>query len=83
MRTDLSSLAEQVRGIAEEVLDDVLDQGLRFGKKARRFSKEASGEASRAAKKFEKYAEKNPIPVAVGALAAGLVLGWLLFGERD
>jgi hypothetical protein len=83
MRRDLSSLAEQVRGIASDVLDDVLDRSLRFGKKARRFSQDASGDAADAARKFEKYAGKNPIPVALGALAAGLVLGWLLFADHD
>ena len=82
IRESAASVREKSQDAVEEVADKIEDALEKAGTEGRRLRREVKEELARRWKQVDRVGRDNAFLMAAGALAVGVLIGWLVTRDR-
>ena len=83
IRESASVVKEKTDDAVEDVADKIEDALEKAGTEGRRLQRQVKEELARRWKQVDRVGRENAFLMAAGALAVGVLIGWLVTRDRD
>lgn len=83
IRESASHVKEKTDDAVEDVADKIEDALEKAGTEGRRLQRQVKEELARRWKQVDRVGRENAFLMAAGALAVGVLIGWLVTRDRD